>query len=116
MAPAQKVGCDLKRLCYGALLLATAGALRAETFYLTIAGLGGEAEYEQRFSGWAKDIDKLLHTAEPNSKIVTLLGADATKTNIDSHLRDIAKQAKADDTVVVMLIGHGGYDDIEYKF
>ena len=42
------------------LFLTVCGALRAETYYLTIAGLGGEQEYEQRFSGWASEIDKIL--------------------------------------------------------
>ena len=96
-------------------LLASAG-LRAETFYLTVSGLGGEAEYEQRFSGWAKDLDKLLHTAEPGAKIETLIGPDATKANIEARLRDFAKQAKPEDSVVVMLVGHGSFDETDYKF
>jgi hypothetical protein len=98
------------------VLLAAAISARADTFYLTIAGLGGEPEYEQRFSGWAKDLDKLLHTAEPNAKIVTLFGPDATRAKLESSLRDIAKQSKADDSVIFMLIGHGGYDEVDYKF
>lgn len=88
----------------------------AETFYFTIAGLGGEPEYEQRFSGWAKDLDKLLHEVEPHAKIKTLFGADATRANIEAHFKEIAKEAKADDSVVVMLIGHGTSDDFDYKF
>jgi hypothetical protein len=91
-------------------------ALHAETFYLTIAGLGGAPEYDQRFTGWAKDLDKLLKSAEPNAKIETLMGADATKANIEARLRDIAAHAKADDSVIVMMIGHGTYDNIDYKF
>ena len=78
MAAAKKVGCDLKRLSYVALLLAASAAVRADTFYLTIAGLGGEAEYEQRFSGWAKDIDKALKAA-PDAKVDTLYGPAATR-------------------------------------
>ena len=91
-------------------------ALRAETFYLTVAGLGGEPEYEQRFSGWAKDIDKLLKSAEPNEKVTTLFGPDATRANVEAKLREFAKDAKAEDAVVVMLIGHGSFDEVDYKF
>jgi hypothetical protein len=119
VAAAKKVGRHLKlkplKISLSILLLASAG-LRAETFYLTVAGLGGEAEYEQRFSGWAKDLDKLLHTAEPNAKIETLFGADATKANIEARLRDIAKQAKPDDSLVLTMIGHGSFDETDYKF
>ena len=39
------------------LMLLCALALPAKTFYLTVAGLGGEPEYEQRFAGWAKDLE-----------------------------------------------------------
>lgn len=103
----------MKRFAFLFLLIPL---LRGETFYLTIAGLGGEPEYEQRFSGWAKDIDKLLKAAEPGAKVQTLYGADATKTNVEARLHDIAKQAKPDDAVVLMLIGHGTFDENDYKF
>jgi hypothetical protein len=100
----------------GVLLCLLAPLAHANTFYLTIAGLGGEPEYEQRFSGWAKDVDKLLKSAEPNAKVETLSGAAATKAAIQQKLADFAQQAKADDSVVVMLIGHGSYDESDYKF
>ena len=58
----------------------------------------------------------MLHTAESGAQIVTLYGPDATKANVDSHLRDIAKQAKADDTVILTMIGHGSFDETDYKF
>jgi len=100
----------------GAILLLLAASLHAETYYFTIAGLGGEAEYDQRFTGWAKDLDKALHQIEPNAKIKTLYGAEATKTNIEVYFREIAKKAQADDSLVLMLIGHGTNDEFDYKF
>jgi len=115
MAAAQKVGCDLKGFCYGALLLLTISALRAETFYVTIAGLGGEPEYEQRFAGWASDLDKTFKS-EPASQVTTLSGAQATRAAIQTRLGELAKQTKADDHLVVMLIGHGSFDESDYKF
>jgi len=98
------------------LFFLLAPALHASTFYLTIAGLGGEPEYEQRFTGWAKDIDKLLKAAEPNAKVETLVGTSATKTLVQAKLAEFARDAKADDSVVVMLIGHGSFDEADYKF
>ena len=82
---------------------------------MIIAGLGGEAEYEQRFTGWASDLDKIFKS-EPDAKVITLSGAQATKPNIEARLGEIAKQAKADDHLVLLLIGHGSYDEGEYKF
>jgi hypothetical protein len=92
-----------------------AGALsHAATYYVTVAGLGGEPEYEQRFSGWAKDIDKLLK-GDANARVQTLYGPGATSARIQSVFGEIAKQARPDDALVLMLIGHGSFDGYEYK-
>jgi hypothetical protein len=105
-----------RRLFPMLLMLSTTAFLRADTFYFTVAGLGGEPEYDQRFSGWAKDLDKLLHEVEPHAKIKTLYGADATKANVEAYLREVAKEAKPDDSLVLMMIGHGTFDEFDYKF
>src|SRR4029077_1207907 len=36
--------------------------------------------------------------------------------NIETKLRTMATQTKADDSFVLVLIGHGTYDDLDYKF
>jgi hypothetical protein len=97
------------------ILAAFALAARADTYFVTVAGLGGETEFENRFAGWANDLDKILK-AEPSARVETLSGANATKANVEAKLRAIATQAKADDQVVLMLIGHGTWDDRDYKF
>jgi hypothetical protein len=83
--------------------------------YLTIAGLGGEPEYEERFSGWAKDADKTLKGSRARS-VVTLFGAAATRQAIREHLAALARQAGPEDGLVIMLIGHGTFDGHDYRF
>ncbi|HBY62575.1 MAG TPA: hypothetical protein DEH78_22365 [Solibacterales bacterium] len=95
-------------------LLMAAAPVSAATYYLTVAGLGGEAEYEQRFSGWAKDIDKVLRQSVRDGRVVTLFGADATRERVRAAAADFAREAKPEDAVVLLLIGHGGVDG-EYK-
>ena len=34
--------------------------VRASVYYVTVAGLGGEPDYEQRFTATAKDLDKVF--------------------------------------------------------
>ena len=97
------------------LLLAAASCCHATTYFLTVAGLGGEPEFEQRFSGWAKDVDKSLKGA-PDSSVVTLFGPEATKARVAAVLKDFAAKAKKDDSLVVMLMGHGTFDGTDYKF
>ena len=98
-----------------AIAAAFGTAAHAESYYLTVAGLGGEQEYEQRFTGWAKELEMILK-GEPNAKMEMLTGAQATRANIQAKLTEYAKQAKADDNVVLFLIGHGGFDEADYKF
>jgi hypothetical protein len=103
------------RLATALLWLSAAGLLHATTYFVTIAGLGGEPEYDQRFGGWAKDIDKILKASAPDAKVETLYGPDATRAKIQAALGEIAKEAKPSDALVLMLIGHGSFDGVEYK-
>jgi hypothetical protein len=96
-------------------LLLIASALDATTFSLTVAGLGGEPDYEQRFSNWAKEFDKTLKAAGDEIKSETLLGPDATKVKVRETLERIAREATAKDGLAVFLIGHGSFDGSEYK-
>jgi hypothetical protein len=93
-------------------LLLTAASLPATTYYVTVTGLGGEPDYEQHFSMWAKDIEKALKPT-PDSKTETLM--NATREQVRAALAGIAQQAKAQDAFVLMLIGHGSFDGYEYK-
>ncbi len=87
------------------------------TYYLTVAGLGGEPDYEQRFQMLATDTDKMLRESPGTDKTVeTLKGADATRAKLGAALGKIAAQAKPADAFVFMMIGHGTFDGSEYKF
>ena len=86
----------------------------AATYYVTISGLGGEQDYEQRFKMWAEDIDSTLKKAGGGNTVATLV--NPTREQVRAKLAEVAKAAKADDALVVMLIGHGSYDGAEYKF
>ena len=90
-------------------------SLQAATFYVTVAGLGGEPDYEQRFASQAQEIDKLVKAGGPDASVTTLSGAQATKAQIQNALAQISKQAKPTDAFVLMLIGHGSFDGYDYK-
>ena len=99
------------RLC--ALLLAGALSSPAATYYLTISGLGGEPDYDQRFKMWALDIDSNLKKAG-NVSVTTLIAPN--REQIRARFQELARTAKPDDSLVVMLIGHGTDDGVDYKF
>ena len=97
-----------------ALLMLAAVSAPAATFYFTIAGLGGEADYAQRFKMWAEDIDGSLKKAGGDASVTTLNAPRLEQ--IRTHFADLAKQAKPADSLVVLLIGHGTWDGHDYKF
>jgi hypothetical protein len=98
-----------------AALALTFGTLPAATFYVTVAGLGGEPEYEQRFSAQAQEIEKLIRSSSPDAKIQTLFGKQATKAQLQTVLANIGREAKPADVLVLMIIGHGSFDGFDYK-
>jgi hypothetical protein len=97
-----------------ALLFAAALAAPAATFYITVSGLGGEPDYDQRFKMWAEDIDSSLKRAGGDANVITLTAP--TREQIRARFAEISRQAKPDDALVLMLIGHGTYDGTEYKY
>jgi hypothetical protein len=110
-----KVNAARTSACATVLLLSSALGVNAATYYVTIAGLGGEPEYEQRFQGWAHDIDRLLKASGSDAKVTTLTAEQATKAQLDAALRQIAKEATKDDALVLMIIGHGSFDGTDYS-
>lgn len=120
MAPAAEVGCRVKIKPWAlfATLLALLFALpaRAGTYYVTVAGLGGEPDYVQRFTGLAKDLDKLLKASGSEAHVYTLMGDDSTRAHLTDTLNTVASEAKPADDFVLILIGHGTYDGVQYKF
>jgi hypothetical protein len=97
-----------------AVSCALAALAPAATFYLTIAGLGGEADYDQRFKMWAEDIDGSVKKSGGDVTAFTLQAP--TREQIRAKFAEIAKLAKPADSLVLVLIGHGSYDGVEYKF
>jgi hypothetical protein len=99
-----------------ALLCACAFPLRAATYYVIVAGLGGEPDYDQRFTAAANDLDRIFKAEGPATRVVTLAGAQATAAQLKSALAAVGRDAKPEDDFVLILIGHGSYDGVEYKF
>jgi len=89
---------------------------RAASFYVVVAGLGGEPDYEQRFTAAAKELDRIFRTADPQAHVYTLAGPGATAAQFAETLGMVARDAQADDDFTLILIGHGSFDGVEYKF
>jgi hypothetical protein len=98
-----------------ALILAVLPA-NATVYYVAVGGLGGEPDYEQRFAALIKDAEKLLRESGANAKVYALSGSDATRARMTEIMGQVAREAKPEDDFLLLLIGHGTFDGIEYKF
>jgi hypothetical protein len=83
------------------------------TYYVTISGLGGEPDYDQRFKMWAK-----RHRFQPEEGRRRFQRRNAGRAHARTDPRALRRIAKRPSPrrLVVMLIGHGSFDGVEYKF
>ena len=88
---------------------------RAATYYVIVAGLGGEPDYQQRFAAEANDLGRVFKGSGESAHVYTLSGAQSTASQLRDTLSTVARDAKADDDFVLILIGHGSFDGVEYK-
>ncbi len=118
MAAASSLGCRLKALAriLGLGLLLGVSVAHADVYFVNVSGLGGEADYEQRFAALAADLDRITKAGGATSHVVTLSGSQATREHLQQALQDIAAAAHADDVLVLTLVGHGSFDGTQYKF
>ncbi len=111
------MGCCLRFALFTLASALAAGPAFATTYFVTVAGLGGEPDYETRFALLATDTDKILRGVGGTDRVIeTLKGAEATKAKMTAVLGKIASDAKAQDVFILMMIGHGTFDGAEYKF
>lgn len=89
---------------------------QAATYYVIVAGLGGEPDYDQRFTSAANDLDRIFRSTGPAAHVYMLKGSQATAAQFKGTMTTIAQVAKPDDDFVLILIGHGSFDGVEYKF
>jgi hypothetical protein len=111
------VSAPLRKLLWAAVAGAACMAAQGATQVLVISGLGGEAEYEQRFLEWSQGVAKASATATGDAaRVVRLSGSDATREAIEQQLKKVAEQLKGGDQFVLVLLGHGSFDGNEYRF
>jgi len=88
----------------------------AAAYYVIVAGLGGEPDYDQRFTAAANELDRVFKAEGPTAHVSTLTGAQSTAAQIRQAMDAIARDAKPEDQFVLILIGHGSFDGERYKF
>jgi hypothetical protein len=107
---------DLNRpIIIAALLLAPAVAA-AGMHALVVEGLAGDPGYAEQFERQSRAVGQALRSQADSDDVHVLRGETATRDAILDRLEGLQGVLAASDQFVLVLIGHGSYDDYEYKF
>ncbi len=93
-------------------VLCAAPAFAQQTHLLVVIGVPGDEEHQKKFEKWAASfVDAAKKKdAVPEANITQLADRRATKEGVEKAIADIAGRAKPNDTVFILLIGHGSFD------
>jgi len=113
---------DLNSLCkaicislFVATVISPASAL-AELHVVVIEGLGGEPRYAEQFAAQVTAIEDAALGLGAGDRMRVFRANDVSRERVLAHFADLQSRVSASDQVALYLIGHGSYDDHEYKF
>jgi hypothetical protein len=103
------------------LLLFASAASAQDSHLLLITGVSGDDALAAQYQQWGAAIvdgakkhgvaaANIIYLAEATEKDPARIKARATKESVSQAFDDIAKRAKPDDEVFILLFGHGSFD------
>jgi hypothetical protein len=100
------------------LALVPAHAYCQTSHLLVVVGLAGDPEHGELFEKWAHGLAGTAseHLGVGKANITTLTGDAATRAGVSKAFAALASAAGPDDTVMVVLFGHGTFDGRAAKF
>ncbi len=99
-----------------ALLPAGLMTASAASHFVIVEGLGGAPEYDERFQEEAARVAAAARrSAGDDAQVRLLRGAEARRDNLVKVFSELETLGE-DDSLAVILIGHGTYDGDDYKF
>lgn len=106
----------MKRALLIALICSFAIQARAASYYIIVAGLGGEPDYVQRFTAEANELGKIFSSSGESAHVFILTGSQSTAAQLRTIIDTVAREARPVDDFTLILIGHGSWDGVDYKF
>lgn len=94
----------------------TSNDASAASTVVIVEGLGGNPQYTTEFAGQVDAISAAAATLSPTPAIQVFRADSASRDGIIDFFSGLATSMSANDLLTVYLIGHGSYDDHEYKF
>jgi hypothetical protein len=81
-----------------------------------VEGLGGDERYAAQFAAQVEAVRNAAMTVAEESRIRSFRASDISRDAVIAHFDKLASEIAKDDQLIVYLIGHGSFDDHEYKF
>jgi hypothetical protein len=109
---------DLNSLCQFiglSLFLVPASAL-AKMHVVVIEGLAGEPRYAEQFAAQVTAIEGAALSLGAGDSIRVFRANDVSRDDVLQYFAGLGSRVVANDQVALYLIGHGSYDDHDYKF
>jgi hypothetical protein len=109
---------DLKyfRKTIGVLLIVAPVAASPEMHVVVIEGLGGEPRYAEQFGEQVAAIENAAQSVTAERRIRVFRADEVARDEVLTYFENLKTGISGDDQVALYLIGHGSYDDHEYKF
>jgi hypothetical protein len=105
------------------LLLQAASATAAERYVVIVSGASGGEKYAEQQKKWRDELTVFLTSnfSVPDANVAVLDEAatgssQATAQNVRRLLADLRRRVTRDDTLMLVLLGHGTFDGADAKF
>lgn len=89
---------------------------RAELEVVIVQGLGGEARYTEQFDEQRDALVAAARSLTDADRIRVFAADSARRQDILDHFETLAKKLDGNDRLALFLVGHGSFDDHQYKF
>jgi hypothetical protein len=99
---------------FGALVLPA--IVMAELQVVVIEGLGGEARYAGQFAAQVSAVESAASGMTRTNRIRVFRNGEFSRDDVVEYFATLRGHMQSDDHLAVFLIGHGSFDDHEYKF
>ena len=106
----------MNRLTSLAGLLLLPALTFAELHAVVVEGLPGDQVYAEQFDRQVTAISTALLSVTEPERVRVFRSDDVSRDAVLGHLRSLQSGVRSSDQFALFLIGHGSYDEVEYKF
>jgi len=98
------------------LAMSVCVAARAELQVVVVEGLSGEPRYAEQFSTQIDGITSAVSAMTTSDRVAVFRNGTFDRETLLKFFAELGASMSSDDRLAVFMIGHGSFDDHQYKF